>query len=150
MPSTALAFATAAEHRAWIASQARLPAGFRVGTATLAFTPVEVPKPARMNLSLVALDRPTPAFAAKLTRNAFPGAPVLVARSRLASARLGALVVNNKVSNVCAPDGLAAAERVCGEAARLLGLERDEVLPSSTGVIGWRLPVEAMVEALPR
>src|SRR5919206_2478466 len=150
MPSTSLVFASAAEHRAWLAAQSRLPAGFRVGTASLAFTPVEVPKPARMNLTVVALDRPTPSFAAKLTRNAFPGAPVIVARQRLTGARLGAIVVNNKVSNVCAPDGVASAERVCGEAARLLGLAREEVLPSSTGVIGWRLPVDAMVEALPR
>jgi glutamate N-acetyltransferase/amino-acid N-acetyltransferase len=38
---------------------------------------------------------------------------------------------------------------VCAEAARLLGVRGDEVLPSSTGVIGWRLPVDAMVGALP-
>src|SRR5690242_21781329 len=103
MPSTALAFATAAEHRAWVAAQARLPAGFRVGTASLTFTPVEVPKPARMNLALIALERPTSSFAAKLTRNAFPGAPVAVVRRRLEEPRVGAVVVNNKVSNVCAP-----------------------------------------------
>ena len=80
MPSTSLAFASAAEHRAWLATQARLPAGFRVGTSSAAFTPVEVPKPARMNVALIALARPTPSFAAKLTTNAFPGAPILVAR----------------------------------------------------------------------
>src|SRR5919206_2426598 len=150
MPSTSLVFASAAEHRAWLAAQARLPAGFRVGTASLAFTPVEVPKPARMNLALIALERPTASFAAKLTRNAFPGAPIAIARRRLAEPRLGAIVVNNKVSNVCAPGGLEAAERVCAEAARALALGASEVLPSSTGVIGWRLPVDAMVDALPR
>jgi glutamate N-acetyltransferase/amino-acid N-acetyltransferase len=150
MPSTSLAFTSSAEHRAWLAGQARLPAGFRVGTASLAFTPVEVPKPARMNLALIALERPTASFAAKLTRNAFPGAPIAIARRRLAEPRLGAIVVNNKVSNVCAPGGLEAAERVCAEAARALALGASEVLPSSTGVIGWRLPVDAMVDALPR
>jgi glutamate N-acetyltransferase/amino-acid N-acetyltransferase len=150
MPSTSLVFASPAEHRAWLATQAPLPRGFRVGAATLAFTPVEVPKPARMNLTLIALDRPTPAFAAKLTTNAFPGAPILIARERLAAPRLGAIVVNNKVSNVCAPGGVAAAERVCAAAAASLGLAPSEVLPCSTGVIGWRLPDAAMVEALPR
>src|SRR6185369_2058707 len=94
--------------------------------------------------------RPTTAFAAKLTTNAFPGAPILVARERLAGPRLGAIVVNNKVSNVCAPDGVAAAERVCAAAAASLGLAPAEVLPASTGVIGWRLPDAAMIEALPR
>lgn len=150
MASTSLVFASRAEHRAWLASQSRLPAGFRVGTCALEFTPVEAPKPGRMNLALVALDRPSAGFAACFTRNAFPGAPVLVGRRRLAGARLGALVVNNKVSNVAAPGGVEAAERVCAEAGRLLGFPGEEVLPSSTGVIGWRLPVDRMVEALPR
>ena len=150
MPSTSLTFADRAAHRAWLASQATLPAGFRVGTASLDFVPVEVPKPARMNVTLIAVDRPTPAFAAKFTRNAFPGAPVVVGRRRLDGAALGAIVVNNKISNVCAPGGVEAAERICAEAARLLGIAAEEVLPSSTGVIGWRLPVDGMLEALPR
>lgn len=149
MPSTALAFSSAAEHRAWIESQAWLPAGFRVGTARLSFVPVEAPKPAQMTLTLIAADAPTPAFALKLTRNAFPGAPILIGRRRIAAARLGAIVVNNKVSNVCAPEGVASAERVCAAAGAALGLAADEVLPASTGVIGWRLPVDSMVQAIP-
>jgi len=150
MSSTSLVFASAAEHRAWLEEQSALPAGFRAGTATLAFTPREAPRPARMNLAILALDRPTPSFALKLTRNAFPGAPILVGRQRLAAPRLAAVVVNNKVSNVCAPGALEAAERVCGEAARALGIAPGEVLPASTGVIGWRLPVDEMAEAIPR
>ncbi len=54
MPSTSLTFADRAAHRAWLASQAALPAGFRVGTASLDFVPVEVPKPARMDVTLIA------------------------------------------------------------------------------------------------
>jgi glutamate N-acetyltransferase/amino-acid N-acetyltransferase len=150
MPSTSLTFPDRAAHRAWLASQAALPAGFRIGTASLDFVPVEVPKPSRMDVTLVALDRPTPAFAAKFTRNAFPGAPVVIGRRRLACPALGAIVVNNKVSNVCAPGGMEVAERICAEAAKILGIAPEEVLPSSTGVIGWRLPVDGIVEALAR
>jgi glutamate N-acetyltransferase/amino-acid N-acetyltransferase len=149
MPSTSLTFADRAAHRAWLATQARLPRGVRAGSAALEFTPFEVEKPARMKLALLALDRPTPAFAAVFTRNAFPGAPVLVGRGRLEQAGLGAVLINNKISNVCAPGGVEASERLCAETAALLGLQAREVLPSSTGVIGWRLPVEAMVGALP-
>ncbi|MEI7703458.1 MAG: bifunctional ornithine acetyltransferase/N-acetylglutamate synthase [Deltaproteobacteria bacterium] len=149
MPSTELSFANRAAHRAWLETQSRLPAGFRVGTARLEFMPVEAPKPARMNLTLLAVDEPTPSFAAKFTRNAFPGAPVIVGRRQLAGPRLSAWVVNNKVSNVCAPGGVEAAEEVSAAAARLLGVAPATVFPSSTGVIGWRLPVKAMVEALP-
>lgn len=150
MAPTSLVFGSRDAHRAWVASQAALPEGFRTGTATLEFVPVEVPKPSKMKVTVVALDRPTASFAAVFTKNAFPGAPVLVGRRRLDAAAIGALVVNNKVSNVCAPGGVEASERLCAEAGRLLGLPADAVLPSSTGVIGWRLPVDAMVEALPR
>jgi len=147
--STQLKFHSAEEHRHWLRDQAALPRGFRVGTTTFAFTPREAPKPGRMTLTLLGLDQPTADFAALFTRNAFPGAPVIIGRQRLDQARLGAVLINNKISNVCAPDGVAAAERVCAAAAAALGLPAAEVLPSSTGVIGWSLPVEAMLAALP-
>jgi glutamate N-acetyltransferase/amino-acid N-acetyltransferase len=149
VPSTQLTFADRAAHRAWLAAQSALPAGFRVGRASFDFTPREAPKPARMNLTVIALDQPTTAFAALFTRNAFPGAPVIIGRTRLAEPSLGAIVINNKISNVCAPDGVATAERVCAAAAAQLGLSPHQVLPSSTGVIGWALPEEAMIAALP-
>jgi glutamate N-acetyltransferase/amino-acid N-acetyltransferase len=150
VPSTHLSFSSRAAHRAWLASQGALPAGFRVGTARFDFTPREAPKPARMTLTLIALDRPTPDFAAVFTRNALPGAPVIIGRRRLDEPGLGAIVVNNKVSNVCAPGGVEAAERVSAAAAQLLGLAPAQVLPCSTGVIGWGLPAEAIVAALPQ
>jgi len=149
MPSTDLTFADRDAHRAWLTAHAALPAGFRCGAARFEFTPVEAPKPARMTATVIALDQPTPAFALMFTRNAFPGAPVIIGRQRLGVARLGAVVINNKISNVCAPDGVATSERVCAAAAGLLGLAADEVLPCSTGVIGWRLPADALVSALP-
>lgn len=136
-------------HREWLASQGALPRGFRVGTARLSFVPVEVHKPSTMTITLLALDRPTDSFAAVFTKNAFPGAPVIVGRTRLSGPSLGAIVVNNKISNVCAPDGVAASERVSDAVAKALGLRAEEVLPCSTGVIGWRLPVDAMAAAVP-
>ncbi len=150
MPSTNLTFSDRNAHRAWLAAQAALPAGFRVGTTRFDFMPKEAPKPAKMTLTLIALDRPTADFAAVFTKNAFPGAPVIVGRKRLGEPALGAIIVNNKISNVCAPGGVEASERVCAETARLLGLVSGQVLPSSTGVIGWGLPVDAMVGGLPQ
>lgn len=149
MASTQLSFDSQAAHLTWLESQAALPSGFRVGTARFAFTPVEVPKPAKMTVTLIALDQPTDSFAAMFTKNAFPGAPVIVGRQRLDEARLGAIVVNNKISNVCAPGGVESAERVSREVARQLGLAEREVLPSSTGVIGWQLPVDALCAHVP-
>ncbi len=111
--------------------------------------PREAPKPAKMTLTLIALDQPTPAFAAMFTRNALPGAPIIVGRQRLHEPTLGAVIVNNKVSNVCAPDGVAASEKICARLANLLNLTPGQILPSSTGVIGWGLPVDAIIDALP-
>ena len=150
MPSTNLTFASRDEHRAWLVAEGALPAGFRVGSVRFDFTPREAPKPAKMTLTLIALERPMPDFAAVFTRNAFPGAPVIVGRQRLGQPALGAIIVNNKVSNVCAPGGVEASERVCAETARLLKIDARQVLPSSTGVIGWGLPVDAMIAALPQ
>jgi glutamate N-acetyltransferase/amino-acid N-acetyltransferase len=149
VPSTSLTFSDRVSHRAWLAGQSALPAGFRVGSTRFDFTPREAPKPSKMTLTLIALDRPAPDFAAVFTKNAFPGAPVIVGRRRLREPALGAIVVNNKISNVCAPGGEESAERVCAEAARLLGLSPSEVWPSSTGVIGWKLPVDEISAALP-
>ncbi len=149
MPSTNLTFADRNAHRAWLATQAALPAGFRVGTTRFEFMPREAPKPSKMTLTLIALDRPTADFAAVFTKNAFPGAPVIVGRQRLNEPQLGAIVVNNKISNVCAPGGVEASERICAATAQLLGISATEVLPSSTGVIGWTLPVDAMIAGLP-
>ncbi len=126
-----------------------MPAGFRVGVTRFEFMPREAPKPAKMTLTLIALDQPTPDFAAMFTRNAFPGAPIIVGRRRLDEPLLGAIVVNNKISNVCAPGGIEVSEQICAKTAALLGISPAEVLPSSTGVIGWSLPVEAMLNGLP-
>eukprot|EP00428_Durinskia_dybowskii_P027531 CAMPEP_0170247422 /NCGR_PEP_ID=MMETSP0116_2-20130129/23500_1 /TAXON_ID=400756 /ORGANISM="Durinskia baltica, Strain CSIRO CS-38" /LENGTH=533 /DNA_ID=CAMNT_0010498303 /DNA_START=11 /DNA_END=1611 /DNA_ORIENTATION=+ len=135
--------------------EAKLPAGFRVGTAKLTFVPQEAPEMGKlpMTLTVLALDEPTDAYAAVFTTNAFPGAPVLVGRRRLLEGRpLQGVVVNNKVSNVFPSDGgEASSEAVCAAAADCLGFSggASSVLPSSTGVIGWRLPVEEMKAAMP-
>ncbi len=148
MSSTALEFTSHAARLNWLTSQAALPPGFRVGSARFAFTPVEVPKAARMTLTLITCDQPTDRFAACFTRNAFPGAPVLIGRQRLNEPALSAILINNKISNVCAPEGVAVAERLCGEIASRLNIASTSVLPSSTGVIGWQLPVDAMIAQL--
>jgi glutamate N-acetyltransferase/amino-acid N-acetyltransferase len=77
---------------------------------------------------------------------------VIVGRKRIAAGGpLHALVINNKVSNVCAGgDGVGNAEQVCEAVAQALDLPggSDTVLPSSTGVIGWRLPAKELAEDL--
>ena len=85
-----------------------------------------------------------------LTLLQFPGAPIIVGRKRVANGGpLHALVINNKVSNVCSGgDGVGNSEQVCEAVAKALNLPggASTVLPSSTGVIGWRLPAKELAE----
>lgn len=74
---------------------------------------------------------------------------MVLGRKRLANGGpLGAIVINNKVSNVCSGgNGVLDAEQVCESVAKSLKLESKElVIPSSTGIIGWRLPVKELSE----
>ena len=123
-----------------------LPAGFQCSFAKTSFTPVEAPqmKDMPITLTLIKMCSPTSNWAAVFTKNTFPGAPVIVGKALLLRREpLQAIVVNNKVSNVCAggdgiSDVLAVSEAVAQE-LELTGGARS-VLASSTGVIGWRVP----------
>ncbi|GAB5032860.1 arginine biosynthesis bifunctional protein [Nannochloropsis oceanica] len=152
---SSLTFSTKDEYFAHLSSIADLPLGFKVGTSWISFTPQEANFPSRMNVTLIALDEPTDKFALALTKNAFPGAPVRVGKQRKEQPLLQAIVVNNKISNVCpggygGDGGVADAELVCAAVAKHLNLPSGSlVLPSSTGVIGWRLPFQAVIDAVP-
>lgn len=89
------------------------------------------------------------AAAALFTRNLVPGAPILVGREIIRAGRLSAVVVNSKVSNVgTGTEGVADARRMGAAAAAELGVPAAEVLMSSTGVIGKRLPIDRIEAAL--
>ena len=142
-------FQSAAAHRSWLADQSALPRGFHVGTATAEFIAEETGATAQSTLTLITLGEPSPSFAACFTQNAFPGAPVIFGRKRLDSKALSALVINNKISNVCAPQGVEKAEALCQAVGRALDVPPDSVIPSSTGIIGWRLPVQELISVVP-
>ncbi len=90
--------------------------------------------------------------AAMFTTNRVVAAPLEVDREHLkrSRGRVSFLVVNAGNAN-CATGaaGRRDCERVCREAARLLKIRAESVFPSSTGVIGVRLPAEKIVRALP-
>ena len=90
--------------------------------------------------------------AAVFTTNRVVAAPLEVDREHLkrSRGRVSFLVVNAGNAN-CATGGAGRrdCEHVCREAARLLKIRAENVFPSSTGVIGVRLPAEKIVRALP-
>ncbi len=140
------------QYRAALAARAALPDGFRVATTRLEFFPAErqLAKPLPMNLALVLADEPTELFAGCFTRNRFPGWPVVIGRERLEGKRLRGILVNNKISNVNTAGGREDAERLLRSLAGLIGSQADELVPASTGIIGWKLPVKDIEAALPR
>ena len=128
-----------------------LPDGFTCAAREIRFIPKErlTQEPLRMNLSLILLDRETSDFGAVFTRNKFPGAPVLIGRERLTRPTVRGVLVNNKISNVCTPNGCEDARVLLAGLGRLLGTTEESLFAASTGIIGWELPVREMAESLP-
>mmetsp|Transcript_12609 Transcript_12609/g.19423 ORF Transcript_12609/g.19423 Transcript_12609/m.19423 type:complete len:488 (+) Transcript_12609:23-1486(+) len=146
-------FSTKEDYIAYLKKAGSLPDGFALGTAQGTFVSVEAPAmgPLPIKATVIHLtEGPTDSWAAVFTSNRFPGCPVKIGKDRLAKGHpLQALVINNKISNVCpGGDGIAAAESVCAAVAEGLNLPggANTVLPSSTGVIGWRLPAKELAE----
>lgn len=106
----------------------------------------------RPDLALIESETPA-SCAAVFTTNRVAAAPVVVSREHLASSAgvVRAIVVNSGNANACTgAHGMDAARSMAAETARLLGVEPSKVLVSSTGVIGQRLPIDRIVDALPR
>lgn len=97
---------------------------------------------ASLDLTVVFSSIPCSA-AAMFTQSRFAGAPILVGREHVTDGRLQAVVVNSKNANVATgPQGIANAREICALVAQELGVSPQDVLPSSTGVIGRQLPMD--------
>jgi len=144
-----ITYSSAEQYAAALEKRAALPEGFRAGCAPLSFVPREKPGVQSMNLSLILLDEPTPVFAGVTTRNLFCGAPVRICRERLGQAAARGVLVNNRVANVGAPAGEEDALGILESLGGLLGVPGGELMPASTGVVGWGLPRADMEAALP-
>jgi glutamate N-acetyltransferase / amino-acid N-acetyltransferase len=89
------------------------------------------------------------AAAAMFTQSLFCGAPVLVGREHVADGHLQALVINSKNANVATgKQGLENAREITHLVAQELDIAPEDVLPSSTGVIGQQLPMEKFRQAI--
>ena len=105
------------------------------------------------NLDLAAAVAEKGASAAAMyTRNLVVAAPVAIGRQHLlsTSGRVSVVLVNAGNAN-CATgqQGLEACIHTCVAAAETFGCIFDEVLPSSTGIIGVPFPTEKVFAALP-
>lgn len=130
-----------------------LPEGFKTAVIPFTFFPEERPveKPLPMRMSLLMLDEPTSVFAAAFTRNKCPGAPVLIGKERLSAEKIRGILVNNKIANVCTETGVEDSLALLKKLAETCSSEanHEEFIPSSTGIIGWKLPVAEMTKNIP-
>ena len=102
------------------------------------------------DLALVYSTRPANA-AAVYTTNKVQGAPIAIDREHLADGKARAVILNSGNANVCNGDvGLDHARRMCALTASELGLQTEEVLVCSTGVIGVPLPIAKIEAGIPR
>jgi glutamate N-acetyltransferase/amino-acid N-acetyltransferase len=108
----------------------------------------------RHDMAMVATDDLKPATAvAVFTRNRFAAPPVDLDRARLAAngGKASAIIVNSGNANAgTGAAGMADAEAMTDAAAKALGIDRQEVLVCSTGIIGTPLPMDVILRATPR
>jgi glutamate N-acetyltransferase / amino-acid N-acetyltransferase len=102
----------------------------------------------RPDLALVATDGPA-AAAVVTTTNVVKAPSCHLCEAHAADGTARAVVINAGNANVCTPDGAEHARRLAAGTARHLGVDEDDVLVMSTGVIGVPLPVERIEAALP-
>jgi glutamate N-acetyltransferase/amino-acid N-acetyltransferase len=119
----------------------------------LGFAQAGIKKPNRKDLLVMKLAEGA-TVAGVFTRNRFCAAPVQLSKANLAAVASGkpirALVINTGNANAGTGEpGLANARATCDEVARLLGIDAQQVLPFSTGVILEPLPLQKIVAGLP-
>ncbi|MBQ2272540.1 MAG: bifunctional glutamate N-acetyltransferase/amino-acid acetyltransferase ArgJ [Clostridia bacterium] len=104
----------------------------------------------KRDLALIVSQVPATA-AAVYTTNLVKGAPLAVTKKHLANGIARAVICNSGNANTCNADGEAVAEEMSRAAAETLGIDANDVIVASTGVIGQPLdptPIKAALPAL--
>ena len=105
-----------------------------------------------LDLALIYSEVPA-AAAAVFTQNTFIAPPLVVTKKHLEESdyRVRALLVNSGNANAATGDaGIKAAQDCAETLAGQIGCRPNEILVSSTGVIGRSLPVNTIQAAVPR
>jgi glutamate N-acetyltransferase/amino-acid N-acetyltransferase len=121
------------------------PEGFLAGAVSAGIS-----KNAAGKLDLAILFSETPCTAAALfTASKLKAAPVVLSQQRLKKGKARAVVVNSGCANAfTGKEGYAHANQMAELVAEGIGLEPEDVLVASTGVIGVPLPMERIKSGL--
>ena len=123
------------------------PKGFSAGAVF-----ANINKYARHKLDLGILLSEVPCIAVGLfTSNKMKAAPVLLCQQKLPDNTARAVVVNSGCANAgTGEQGLAEAVAIVNAVSEMIEVKPQDVLIASTGVIGRRLPLDSITEALKR
>ena len=92
----------------------------------------------------------TPATAAGCyTQNLVKGAPIWVTKKHIENGIARAIVCNSGNANTCNADGIEVAEKMCRIVAENTDIKAEDVIVSSTGVIGQPLDTTPIENAMP-
>lgn len=102
-------------------------------------------KNGKKDLALI-YSRVPAAVAGVFTQNKVKGHPLLLTRDRIKGGFARAMVVNSGNANACnGPRGMEDARWMASEVGRLLDIPAEQVLVSSTGVIGQSMPMDKII-----
>ena len=117
------------------------PVGFRASGVTAGLK-----ASGRPDVALVVNDGPLRVAAGVFTSNRVVAAPVVWSRQAVSDGVACAVVLNSGGANACTgPDGFADTHRTAEHVAAALGISAADVLVCSTGLIGERLPMDALL-----
>ena len=89
------------------------------------------------------------AAAAVYTTNLVKGAPIYVTKAHIADGYAQAMVCNSGNANTCNADGVEIAEKMSKITADAIGLDENDIIIASTGVIGQPLDIEPIAKGMP-
>ena len=103
---------------------------------------------AKRDLALIVSSCPA-AAAAVYTKNLVKSAPIHVTRENIADGKAQAVICNSGNANTCNADGYIAAKGMCAAAAKAVGINENDIIVASTGVIGQPLDITPIVNGMP-
>ena len=102
----------------------------------------------KRDLSLIMSDVPATA-AAVYTTNLVKGAPLVVTKKHLENNTAQAIICNSGNANTCNANGIEIAEKMCNALSTKIGINPNDIVVASTGVIGQPLDIAPIVNGIP-
>ena len=102
----------------------------------------------KRDLALIFSEKKASA-AAVYTTNLVKGAPLAVTKMHLMDGKAQAVICNSGNANTCNADGIEVAQKMAKLTAEELGINKEDIVVASTGVIGQPLDITPIKEGLP-